>query len=141
MFKNIISNSSEETHTIGIKIGKSSKSGDVYGLYGDLGTGKTILAKGIAAGLGITEDVTSPTFNLLEIYEGRKKLYHFDLYRIESSIELDQLFFEEYWENDGISVIEWAERAENRLPANTVKIRIEYINDNNRKIKIEYPAH
>ena len=136
-----LSNSVTETLNFTEEIGKNAKSGDIYALYGDLGSGKTIIAKGIAKGIGIMDDITSPTFNLLETYEGDINLYHFDLYRIESERELDQLFFEEYWEGDGISVIEWAENAGARLPDSIIKIFIEYIDENKRRIKIEYPGN
>ena len=121
-------------------MGKNAGPGAVFALVGDLGTGKTIIAKGIAKGLGITDDITSPTFTLLEIYEGIIPLYHFDLYRIDRDGELDQLDFETYWEDDGVSVIEWADRAAGRLPAGHVRISIEYNNESGRSITIEYPG-
>lgn len=139
MKKTYITESAEETEKLGIEIGKSAKSGDVIALCGDLGTGKTALTRGIAEGMGITEDITSPTFSLMEIHEGDRILYHFDLYRIEDDREFDNLCFEEYWENDGVSVIEWAERAHGRLPDKRIEINIEYINDTDRRITVEYP--
>jgi len=131
----------EETFNMAVDLGKNSKKGSVFALYGDLGTGKTIIAKGIASGLGITEDITSPTFTLLDVHPGCIPLYHFDLYRIEYDEEFDQLCFEEYWEGDGVSVIEWAERAEHRLPENVIKIHLQYLNDSSRRIKIEYTGN
>lgn len=139
MKKIYITESAEETEKIGMEIGRNAKNGDVIALSGELGTGKTALTRGIAEGLGITEDITSPTFSLMEIYEGSKTLYHFDLYRIEDDREFDNLCFEEYWENEGISVIEWAERASGRLPEARIQIKIEYINSTNRRITVEYP--
>jgi len=133
------SNTHEKTFEIAEKLGKTAKKGDIFALYGDLGSGKTVMAKGIASGLGIKEDVTSPTFNLLEIYEGRLTLYHFDLYRIGSETELDMLFFEEYWEGDGVSVIEWAERAGTRLPERIIRVCLEYVDETTRRISVEYP--
>lgn len=135
----ITTNSSEESFTLGRRLGQSARPGDVYALSGELGCGKTIIAKGIAEGIGITEDITSPTFTLLEIYENTVPLYHFDLYRIEHDAELDHLYFEDYWEGTGVSVIEWAERAGTRLPDNTVHVTIEYINSTTRRIEIERP--
>lgn len=140
MIRNVISRSVEDTLAIAEELGRNSGPGTVFALIGDLGTGKTIIAKGIAKGLGITDDITSPTFTLLEIYEGVIPFYHFDLYRINSDIELDQLDFESYWEDDGVSVIEWADRAPGRLPACHVRIHIEYKNESDRSITIEYPG-
>ncbi|HOE21609.1 MAG TPA: tRNA (adenosine(37)-N6)-threonylcarbamoyltransferase complex ATPase subunit type 1 TsaE [Spirochaetota bacterium] len=134
-----ITNSQEETFDVGYELGKKAKKGDIFGLIGDLGTGKTILAKGIAKGLGIDEEITSPTFTLLEVYEAAIPLYHFDLYRISDDSELENLFFEEYWYDDGVSVIEWAERAMKRLPNDIFIIRLEYTGKNRRKITIEHP--
>ncbi len=138
--KTIITNSEEETGLFAFELGKKSKPGDIFALRGDLGCGKTILAKGIAKGLGIEDNITSPTFTLMEVYSAEVPLYHFDLYRIESEDELDNLFFEEYWEGDGVSVIEWAERAGERLPESRINIDIEYIDDSRRRIRIEYPC-
>jgi len=131
--------SQEETFAVGYELGKKAKKGDIFCLIGDLGTGKTILAKGIAKGLGINEEITSPTFTLLEVYEAAIPLYHFDLYRISDDSELENLFFEEYWYGDGVSVIEWAERAMKRLPNDIFIIRLEYTGKNRRKITIEHP--
>ena len=139
MKKIIITNSVEETLQWGEELGKSSIIGDVFALNGELGVGKTVVAKGIAKGLGINEDITSPSFVLLEIYPNKLPLYHFDLYRIDSEIEFDRLNFEEYWNGDGISVIEWAEKADIRLPENSIKIKIEWLDSDKRRIEIEYP--
>ncbi|MCP4132551.1 MAG: tRNA (adenosine(37)-N6)-threonylcarbamoyltransferase complex ATPase subunit type 1 TsaE [bacterium] len=138
--REIITRSEEETFFLAQKIGKDAAPGSLFALFGDLGTGKTIIAKGIAAGMGITEDITSPTFTLMEVYKGPLTLYHFDLYRIESDLEFDNLFFEEYWEDEGVSVIEWPEKAGTRLPGDTTKIKIDYIDENSRRIVIEYPG-
>ncbi len=139
MKREFISNSEEETLKFAEELGRRARRGDIYALLGELGTGKTIVAKGIAKGLGIKEVITSPTFNLLEIYQNELLLYHFDLFRIEKDDEFNHLSFEEYWEGDGVSVIEWADRALLRLPSSTITITIEYINENRRKITIEYP--
>ncbi len=138
--RTLISRSEEESLCLGKELGKSARRGTVFALHGDLGSGKTVLARGIARGLGITDDITSPTFTLLEIYDGGTPLYHFDLYRIEKTAEFDTLGFEEYWEGDGVSVVEWAERAEGLLPDSTIVIFMEYLGDNERKISIEYPG-
>ena len=137
--RTIITHSTDETFALSRELGREANPGDVFALHGDLGTGKTIMAKGIAIGMGIVEDITSPTFTLLEEYSADIPLYHFDLYRIEDDSEFDQLFFEEYWENSGISVIEWAERAGNRLPDHTIHVYIKYLDPDRREITIEYP--
>lgn len=141
MIKKFITNSTDETAAIAEKIGTESIKGQTYALYGELGTGKTVFARGMAKGLGIDEDITSPTFNLLEIYPGNITLYHFDLYRIEDDEEFDQLFFEEYWDGEGISIIEWADKAGDRLPEEAIKITLEYINNDKRRITIEHPDY
>ncbi len=137
--KKITTTSPEETFNLAASLAKKADAGDIFALKGDLGTGKTIFAKGFAQGLKINEEITSPTFNLMEVYRGRLEFYHFDLYRIENENELDNLFFEEYWEGKGVSVIEWAERAGKRLPSHTITIRLLYIDDTKREIHIEYP--
>ena len=139
MKRTVISRSVGETLALAGELGRNATGGSVFALIGDLGSGKTIVAKGIARGMGITEEITSPTFTLLEIYAGRSALYHFDLYRIERDAELDRLCFEEYWyDESGVSVIEWADRALDRLPAGYVKIEISYLDEDSRSISIEH---
>jgi tRNA threonylcarbamoyladenosine biosynthesis protein TsaE len=140
MVRTVITRSMSETLTLAEELGKNAAPGAVFALIGGLGTGKTVIAKGIAKGLGIADEITSPTFTLLEIYEGRVALYHFDLYRIENTEELDRLFFEEYWEGDGVSVVEWADKAINRLPDGRITVTIDYIDDTSRSITIEHPG-
>lgn len=110
MAKTYVTRSPEETFGLGKQLGQKLKDGDIVALCGDLGAGKTMFAKGIAAGLGITEEVTSPTFTLLKEYEGRLKLYHFDLYRIEEEEELKETGFYDYLGGEGVCVIEWADK-------------------------------
>lgn len=135
----IESGSREETLQIACKIGSMASRGDIITLSGELGAGKTVFAQGIAAGMGIDEYITSPTFSLMEVHEGTMPLYHFDLYRIENPSELNELFFEEYWEGDGVSVIEWPERAAGKLPERVISVTIEYTGPENRRITIEHP--
>jgi tRNA threonylcarbamoyladenosine biosynthesis protein TsaE len=141
MKRTVITHSMDETLALAEELGKDARPGTIFALTGELGAGKTVIAKGLARGMGITDEVTSPTFTLMEIYEAAVPFYHFDLYRIEREEELDQLFFEEYWEGDGVSVIEWADRAPGRLPAECVTITIGYIDDTSRSITIEYPGN
>ncbi|MBN2079399.1 MAG: tRNA (adenosine(37)-N6)-threonylcarbamoyltransferase complex ATPase subunit type 1 TsaE [Spirochaetes bacterium] len=119
------------------EMGAGATPGTVLALVGGLGTGKTVFARGLAEGMGIAGEITSPTYTLLDVHEGRIPLYHFDLYRIEKSEELDRLFFEEYWEGDGVSVIEWADRALDRLPDGHIRITLDYLDETRRSITIE----
>ncbi|SEA13386.1 tRNA threonylcarbamoyladenosine biosynthesis protein TsaE [Lachnospiraceae bacterium NK3A20] len=119
------SNSRDDTFRIGRELGEKAIPGEVFALYGDLGVGKTVLTKGLAAGLGIAEPVNSPTFTILQIYEdGRLPLYHFDVYRIEEPDEMEEVGFDDYVYGDGVCMIEWPERIEEILPQKTRKITI-----------------
>ena len=118
--------SEEETYRIGKELAKQAKPGDIVALKGDLGVGKTVFARGFAAGLGIEGPVSSPTFTFVICYaQGRLPLYHFDLYRIADPDELDEIGYEEFFYGSGVCLVEWPERAEELFPANTVWIRIE----------------
>ena len=118
--------SAEETFAVGEEIGRNAKPGEVYTLTGDLGAGKTVLAQGIARGLGIVEPVNSPTFTIMQVYEeGRIPLYHFDVYRIGDIEEMDEIGYEDYFYGDGVSIIEWADLIRELLPEHYCGIRIE----------------
>ncbi len=120
------SKSPEDTFQIGMRLGKLAEAGDVYTLTGDLGVGKTVFTKGFAKGRGIEESVNSPTFTILQIYEGgRLPLYHFDVYRIGSVEEMEETGFEEYIMEDGVSLIEWADLIEEILPRKRTRVLIE----------------
>ena len=134
----IISHSPEETRALGEKLAARLAPGDVVILEGELGAGKSELARGIARGLGVTETVTSPSFTILNVYEsGRCPLYHFDWYRLESAEELFELGLEEYLGGDGIAVVEWAEKCPEALPEKTIRIRLEATGDEERRIEAE----
>ena len=134
----IISHSPEETRALGEKLASGLKPGDVVLLNGELGAGKSELARGIARRLGVTETVASPSFTILNVYEsGRCPLYHFDWYRLESAEELFELGLEEYLGGDGIAVVEWAERCPEALPEKTIRIRLEATGDEERRIEAE----
>jgi ATPase, YjeE family len=114
-----------DTFAFGQRLGGRLAVGDVVCLSGDLGAGKTVLVQGVAAGLGITDQVTSPTFTILQVYEtGRLPLYHFDLYRLENSAELDNIGFEEYIGSDGAAVIEWADKFVADMPEERLWIEL-----------------
>lgn len=118
--------SEKETEKLGEAMGRTAVPGTVIALIGDLGTGKTTLTKSIARGLGVTETVTSPTFNIIREYRsGRIPLFHFDVYRIADPDEMYELGYEEYFYGDGVCVVEWADLIEELLPEDAVIIRID----------------
>lgn len=120
------SQSEEETFLIGMKLGQEAKAGDVFTLIGDLGVGKTVFTKGIGAGLGIVEDISSPTFTIIQQYDdGRIPLYHFDVYRIGDVEEMFELGYEDYFYGNGLTLIEWANLIEEILPTRRKEITIE----------------
>lgn len=116
----------EETFAFGQEIGRNAKPGQVYTLTGDLGVGKTVFTQGVAAGLGITEPVNSPTFTIVQVYEeGRLPFYHFDVYRIGDIEEMEEIGYDDYFFGGGICLIEWAELIEEILPEDRISITIE----------------
>ena len=118
--------SEKETFELGKKLGTEAKPGQVYALLGDLGVGKTILTKGFAEGLGITEPVSSPTFTIVQVYEeGRMPFYHFDVYRIGDIEEMDEIGYEDYFYGEGLCMIEWANLIEEILPDKRFDVTIE----------------
>jgi len=115
----------EDTYQLGVTLGKQAKAGDVYCLNGDLGVGKTVFTQGFAKGLGIEEPVSSPTFTILQEYEGsRLPLYHFDVYRIADVEEMEEIGYEDYFYGDGVCLIEWAELIKEILPKHAKTITI-----------------
>ena len=121
-----ITNSPEETYEFAREFAENAKPGDIICLDGDLGVGKTVFTQGFAAGLGITEPVNSPTFTILQIYdEGRLPMYHFDVYRIASPEEMDELGYEEYFFGEGVCLIEWSTLIEELIPENAIHVLIE----------------
>ena len=118
-------NSPEETWELAAELTDELGPGTVMALHGDLGAGKTCFIQGVAAALGIDEPITSPTYTLIGEYEGRLPLHHIDLYRLSGPEEALGLGLEEYFDVNGITAIEWAERAEGLLPPDLLHIRIE----------------
>ena len=117
----------EDTKRIAMNIAGRLHAGDVVALIGDLGTGKTTFTKYLAQGLGIKENINSPTFNIVkEHYGGRLPLYHFDVYRLGSGQELIDIGAEDYFYGDGVSVVEWADLVMDCLPENAIIIEISY---------------
>lgn len=117
---------SEETYKLGKRLAAQAVPGTVIALNGELGVGKTVFTKGFAAGLGITEHVNSPTFTILQVYDGgRMPFYHFDVYRIGDIGEMDEIGYEEYFYGDGVCLVEWAEQIREILPENYLEVTIQ----------------
>ena len=130
-----ISQSPEQTHLAGEHLGAACRGGEVLCLSGTLGCGKTALAQGIGRGLGVTAQVTSPTFTVLKEYTGRLELFHFDFYRFEQQIRAADIEFEEYLRDDAVCVIEWAEYARDFLPENLLLVRMLMVSQSKRAIQ------
>lgn len=133
----------DKTFNIGYQIGLLANSGDIICLIGDLGTGKTHITKGIAKGLSINEHITSPTFTIVNEYEGRLKFYHFDVYRVNDPDEIAAIGFDEYIFSEAVSVIEWANYIEDLLPKDKIIIYIDKLpelGDDFRRIKIHWDS-
>ncbi|GAA0733431.1 tRNA (adenosine(37)-N6)-threonylcarbamoyltransferase complex ATPase subunit type 1 TsaE [Clostridium oceanicum] len=131
-----------DTLKLGEIIGAHCYSGDIICLNGDLGAGKTHLTKGIAKGLNIKDNITSPTFNIVNEYNGNLKLYHFDVYRVNDPDEIEAIGFDEYIFGDGVSIIEWSNYIKELIPKDHIDIIINKLpkkGDNYRKIEIKYP--
>lgn len=125
--KKIVIKNEEETKKFGEQLCEKLTAGSIVALTGDLGTGKTTLTKAIAAGLGVTDVITSPTFNIVKQYDsGRLPLYHFDVYRIGDVDEMYEIGYEEYFFGEGVCVIEWADLIEEIIPEDAMRIEIEY---------------
>lgn len=140
--KEIKSHSYEETSRAAAEFAKTLCGGEVIAMYGDLGAGKTAFVQGLARGLGIDRHITSPTFTIVNEYEGRLPLYHFDVYRIADPDEMYEIGYDEYIESGGVCVIEWAELIEELLPEGYIKIEIlkdEAQGDDFRLIRIIKP--
>ncbi|HHU48704.1 MAG: tRNA (adenosine(37)-N6)-threonylcarbamoyltransferase complex ATPase subunit type 1 TsaE [Caldicoprobacterales bacterium] len=133
-----LSHSEEQTYRLGKRIGENIKPGDIILLFGELGSGKTVLSRGIAHGVGVIGMVTSPTFTLMNTYVGRIPVYHFDIYRLSEPEELYDLDYEDYFFGSGVSIVEWPERLGFLLPEEYLKITIFRLYDeNSRKIVVE----
>jgi len=132
--------SEQETFELGYEFAKGLKPGDSISLEGDLGTGKTAFTKGIAAGLGVTQHITSPTFTLVNTYNGEKILHHFDVYRVNDPDELFAIGWVEYFSYEAVTVVEWGDLVPDILPENTIHIRFSRLDGSSyegRRIIIE----
>lgn len=119
-------NSEKETFELGKNLGEQAKAGQIFCLNGDLGVGKTVFTQGFAKGLGIEENVNSPTFTIIQVYEeGRIPLYHFDVYRIGDPEEMYEIGYEEYFFGEGVCLIEWSKLIEELIPEEAINIEID----------------
>jgi tRNA threonylcarbamoyladenosine biosynthesis protein TsaE len=129
--------SAEETITLGEKIGRLLKKGDIIAMQGTLAAGKTTITKGIAKALGITDTITSPTFCLISEYQGSMPLYHMDVYRLDGTEDFINLGTDDMLYGDGVSIIEWSEKIMDELPSNTIVLKITPQDDGKRLIEID----
>lgn len=134
--KEFISKNVGQTKKIAALLAKGLPKGSFLALVGELGSGKTVFVKGLAEGLGLKNGVVnSPTFVLIKEYEGKKKLYHFDLYRLKTEKEVEELGAQEYFFGDGIVAMEWADKAPAILPKEHIRIEFSVLDDDKRKIR------
>ena len=131
-----ISRSEAETEAIGEKFAEDLASGAVVAMYGDLGAGKTAFVRGMARGMGLTCRVSSPTFTIVNEYEGERELIHFDMYRLESSDELFEIGWEDYLARGAVCAVEGSEKVEDAFFGDETVVRIEKLGDNERRITI-----
>ena len=129
-----VTNSADETTELGRKFGQSLKGGTVVAFFGGLGMGKTAFTRGLAKALCVKEEVSSPTFAIVNDYGGNPPLYHFDKYRVETWDDLYSSGFFDFYEAGGILAVEWSENIENALPENTVRVQIERGEHDNQRI-------
>lgn len=133
----VFSRSAEETFRLGALLGKGATGGEVIGLSGPLGAGKTEFVKGLAKGLDVTDAyVSSPTFILVHPHEGRLPLYHIDLYRLEKESEVEGIGLEEYLEGDGVAAVEWAERGLRFFPQERLMVSLDYRGGDHRELRL-----
>ena len=132
----------EEMSALGESLGRVAAPGDVIGLAGDLGAGKTCFVQGLAAGLGYTGRVTSPTFTLIHIYEGgRLTLYHADLYRLDDAHELEDIGLDDTYRQDGVAAVEWATKLPGALPADALLVSIDVVSETSRRVQARASGH
>ncbi len=133
----LISNSPEETIEYAEKIGSLLNGGEIIAYKGSMGAGKTTFTRGLCIGLGLPDEVTSPTFALVNEYRGKITLYHFDMYRIQSADDLETTGFYDYISDESVLAVEWSENISEALPQNTIYITFDRIDENTREITIE----
>ena len=132
-----LSHSTQETEAIGEELAQKLRGGDVLAFTGSLGMGKTAFTRGLARGLGCRGRVTSPTFTIVNEYEGERELIHFDMYRLESADELFDIGWEDYLARGAVCAVEWSEKVEDAFFGDETVVRIEKLSDTERKITVE----
>ena len=132
-----ISHSQLETEEVGRKLAEKLPGGSVVAMYGDLGAGKTAFVRGMARGMGLSCRVSSPTFTIVNEYLGERELIHFDMYRLSSADELFDIGWEDYLSRGAVCAVEWSENVQDAFFGDEVVVRIEKLNDTDRKITIE----
>ena len=133
----IITNSELETEAVGEKLGVCIPDNCVVAMFGDLGAGKTAFVRGLARGMGIDMRVSSPTFNIVNEYTGKRELYHFDMYRLGSSNELFDIGWDDYLNRSGVCVVEWSENVQDAFDGSEIRVTIVKLSETSRKIQIE----
>ena len=136
----LLSRSEAETLAIAAEFAATLRPGDVVALTGELGAGKTVFTRGVAAALGISGEVTSPTFVLIHEYRGVIPLYHMDLYRLNNEREILDIGVEDYFYGDGVCLVEWAEKLGGLLPADAIRVTILHVDSRSRQITMEWPS-
>lgn len=133
----MVTKSEKGTYRLGVKLGRKLVGGEIILLSGELGAGKTVFTKGIAKGLGIEENIVSPTFTLMNCYEGRLKLYHYDAYRLSGGEEAEERGLTEYFgTKDGVCVIEWYEKIAEVIPEGSITVTISYKDEKSREVTV-----
>ncbi len=132
----LVSHSSLHTERLGERLGRSARPGDVFALWGELGVGKTVFVRGLARGMGVAGPVSSPTFVLVNEYDGAVPLYHVDFFRLDPS-QLGNVGWEEYLDLGGVVAIEWPDRASAALPEHRLDVRLQHVAESKRAIRLE----
>lgn len=137
ILKSVVTDSEKATFKLGEKLGKMLSGGEIVLLSGDLGAGKTVFARGLAKGLGVTDEIVSPTFTLLNCYHGRLDLYHYDAYRLQGAEDAEQRGLTEYFgAKNGVCVIEWPQNIEGAIVGDTIEVNIKYIDERKREVTV-----
>lgn len=132
-----ITKNENETEEIGENIGKVLPAGSVLAMYGELGSGKTALVRGIARGMGINSRVQSPTFTIVNEYEGKRTLYHFDMYRLSDASELFDIGWEDYLNTGAVCAVEWSENVQDAFFGDEITVRFTKLSETERRIEVE----